>query len=74
MACKEQIESHVHEVMEVRDKLREAEAPGLGKLQRLTLLSDATGIIHKVIERLGYIESLTSLRDECHTRFMEACQ
>lgn len=73
MACRAQIQQHVHQIMEARDLMREAEDPSLTKLRRITILSEATDIVHKVIENLGPLSNLVELRRECHHRFMEAC-
>lgn len=74
MACRADIQMHIHYIMEAKDKMKDAENLTLSKLQRLTLLSEATDIIHKTLDQLGPIENLRLLRDLCHTQFMEACK
>ena len=74
MACKEQIEQYVNDIMEARNKMREAENPKLSRLARITLLQEATDLIHKAIKEVGFVKSLTNLRDECYDQFMEACK
>jgi len=73
MACRAQIQHHVGDIMEARNKMKEAEDPLITKLRRLELLSEATDLIHETIKNLGALSNLTALRDECYDRFLEAC-
>jgi hypothetical protein len=73
MACRADIQMHIHYIMEAKDKMNDAEKPGLSKFQQLTLLSEATDLIHKTIDQLGYLENLLLLRDAVHDQFIKAC-
>ena len=74
MACRAQIQTHVHDIMAARDLMREADNQALPKLRRLELLSEATNLVHDTITNLGPLSNLVELRNEVHSRFLEECK